>query len=81
MISPNMVFSLLSLVQFFSRSAHRRFLLPGRVDAVPLGGAPYSLADLVSSLRNHSSEVHQAEQGEQVHNVVENEHLYLLSLL
>jgi hypothetical protein len=39
------------------------------------------LADLVSSLGNHSCKVHQPEQGEQVHNVVENEHLYLLSLL
>ena len=33
------------------------------------------LADLVTSLHNHSPELCQAEQGEQVHKIVEDEHL------
>jgi hypothetical protein len=40
-----------------------------------------SLAHLVSSLRNHSSKVDQTEQGKQVHKVMDDEHLFLLSLL
>src|SRR5580704_8695222 len=37
-------------------------------------------ADLVPSLDDYSSDMDQTEQGEQVHNVVEDEHLSLLSV-
>src|ERR1700693_4762441 len=76
-------------VSFFARTAHRRSCclyvpmrrLGGASRGVTIVPQRCALGDLVSSLHEHSSEVHQTEQSEQVHNVVENEHLSLLSLL
>jgi hypothetical protein len=48
--------------------ATRREALQGR-------SQPQSLGDLVTPLHHHSSELHQAEKGEQVHKIVEDEHL------
>jgi hypothetical protein len=39
------------------------------------GSQPHALRDLVSPLHQYSSELHQAEKGEQVHKIVEDEHL------
>jgi hypothetical protein len=52
--------------------------MPRGLTIVPQPGA---LTDLVSSLHEHCCEVDQTEQGEQVHNIVENEHLMPLSVL
>jgi hypothetical protein len=55
--------------------------LVDRVTGVTFVARPCALADLVSSLHERSCKVHQTEQSEQVHNVVKDEHLILLSLL
>jgi hypothetical protein len=39
------------------------------------GSQPRALGDLVFPLHQYSSELHQAEKGEQVHKIVEDEHL------